>query len=221
MSALEILVTSIFTMMIWSILYRENSFYGLAQSIYIGLALGYTISRFTDTLYGSVLIPLASGEISYLFVIFFGLLILSTLSKKYRYLARWSMSLLIGVGTGLAVRGGIYPMVINQIKGITRPIIVSSPTGSINNIIILIGTLTSLSYFFFTVKQTPATNNISKIGRIFLMVLLGAGFAGGIIENISFVISLMMDFNKPVAWWPIPLALILIAFDYSRSLKKT
>jgi len=215
-----LLLTSALTLMCWSMLYKENIFFTIAERTYIGIILGYTIYRYSNTLYGSILVPLVGGKTEYLIVLFFGALILTSLSKRYIYFSRWSMALLAGVGTGVAIRGGIYPMVITQIKEFAKPIIVSSPAQSINNILIIIGTLTSLSYFFFTTKQMRALQYSSKIGQVFIMALLGMGFAGSIIDNTSFAISLMMDFTQPVAWWPIPIAIALIAFDYYREKRK-
>jgi uncharacterized protein YhhL (DUF1145 family) len=217
----ELFLASTLTLMVWSLLYKDNIFFDLAQKIYVGLIIGFYLYQFTLTLYGSVLIPLVKGNLTYLFVLFFGVLVLTTLSKKYMYFSRWAMALMSGIGVGIAIRGGIYPSVINQIKTLTQPIIVSSPIDSINNILIIIGTLTSIAYFFFTVKQTQYSLFTSKIGRLFLMALLGSGFAGSIIENMSFVISLQMDLSKDVGWWPVPIAIILIAFDVIRNNRKS
>jgi len=215
-----ILLTSIITLMCWSMLYKENIFFTIAERIYIGIIIGYTIYMYTNTLYRSILLPLGKGQSEYLVVLFFGSLILTSLSVKYIYFSRWSMALLAGVGTGVAIRGGIYPMVITQIKQFAYPIIVPSLGQSINNILIIIGTITSMIYFFFTTKQTRVLQYSAKIGQVFIMALLGMGFAGSIIDNTSFAISLMMDFTQPVAWWPIPIAIALIVYDYFRNQRK-
>ncbi len=60
---------------------------------------------------------------------------------------------------------------------------------SVDNVIVVIGTLATLSYFFFTYKQNPVLHASSEIGKWVIMVTFGAAFGSGIMGRLSLLID--------------------------------
>ena len=68
--------------------------------------------------------------------------------------------------------------------------------GIINALILFIGTLTGLIYFFFSTEHKGTIGKLSKIGIYFLMIKFGASFGFAVMGRISLLIGRMNDLNK-------------------------
>lgn len=63
------------------------------------------------------------------------------------------------------------------------------PLNSINNILIVLGVLTVLSYFFFTFRSTPSLKVSSELGKWLIMITFGASFGNAAMGRISLLIG--------------------------------
>lgn len=95
--------------------------------------------------------------------------------KPTVWISRLPVALLVGVGTGLAMRGLIEAQFIAQIISTIQP------KDSIDGVIIAILTICTLTYFIFTrePKGEPDRkiySGILRIGRVTIMVAMGAAF---------------------------------------------
>ena len=68
--------------------------------------------------------------------------------------------------------------------------------GILNALILFIGTLTGLIYFFFSKEHKGTIGTLSKIGIYFLMIKFGASFGFAVMGRISLLIGRMNDLNK-------------------------
>ncbi|MFP4457768.1 MAG: hypothetical protein ACLFPS_08925 [Clostridia bacterium] len=57
------------------------------------------------------------------------------------------MAVIVGIGTGLTIRGTIGSQLVQQIKATTIPL------NSIDNIIIVVGSVTTVLFFYFTLTR--------------------------------------------------------------------
>jgi len=64
-----------------------------------------------------------------------------------------------------------------------------SPIPGINQIVVLVGTLTVLIYFFFSIEQEGAVGTASKMGIYFLMISFGASFGYTIMARMSLLVG--------------------------------
>jgi hypothetical protein len=136
------------------------------------------------------------------------------------------MAIVIGTGVGLAINGAIGAQITKQISANFLPLTSGAPMTIFNNLLIIIGSMTSLSYFLFTDRfSNKYTASVSKIGRYFLMATFGAGFGSvmtfrieTIIGRIDFLV-LPANLNYSIVVTILVLA-YLIGRDYLRRKKQ-
>ena len=62
----------------------------------------------------------------------------------------------------------------------TLPIFNMSGDSVFNNLVILIGTLSALMYFYFSREQSGSYGKFTRVGIYFLMISFGASFGFGL-----------------------------------------
>jgi hypothetical protein len=107
--------------------------------------------------------------------------------SKYAYLRRYPLSFMVGIGAGITVRSSIVEQFVRQIASTIIPL------NSITNVVIVVGVITTLSYFFFTFKLTPALRGASEIGKWVIMITCGAAVGNAIMARLSLLISSAQD----------------------------
>ena len=79
-----------------------------------------------------------------------------------------------------------------------------------NHILILIGVICALVYFFFSKEHKGAVGTISKIGIYFLMIKFGASFGFAVMGRISLLIGQMnylIDYSSEKYYYATPILL--------------
>jgi hypothetical protein len=168
-----IVAEMVLVLMAWSLLYRENVFFRVAESLVIGWFMAMSLVVGLGILKGRVYQPLIiEGKwlSPVLIVTILGLFYLLRLHKDTRWLARWPISLMAGVASAVAVKGAIYAQIIRLVAMESWA---AGGMTAINNIIILVFTLTGLSYFIFTREHKGALGVASSIGLYALMITFG------------------------------------------------
>lgn len=184
-------VGAILTIFIYSyfITNRQNIAFRIAQNTVVGCALGYIIAivmvKNVDYL---AITKIAKGNILYIIPLIIGLMMYGRLSPKYSYLARTPIALIVSVGLGLGARAVLDADVYMQIVASSRWLIVGvDPSTAVNSIISLIAVITTVSYFFFTLRpeKVPGIKALSDTGRFFLMIYFGAKFGATIMTRLT------------------------------------
>ena len=139
----------------------------------------------------------------YLFPLLLGIMMLVSLYQPLSWMARWGIAYTVGMAAGLRAYGVLNSNVIGQVKNTIIPVIGTdlpffSLTGDsyFNNLIILIGTVTGLLYFYFSKEQTGHFSKVTKVGIYFLMVSFGASFGFAVMGRISLLIGRLLDLIK-------------------------
>ena len=117
------------------------------------------------------------------------------LVPKFGYLARWAIAYIVGMTAGLRFYSFLNSNVRMQIQA-SAVDFTSDWIGIINALILFIGTLTGLIYFFFSTEHKGTIGKLSKIGIYFLMIKFGASFGFAVMGRISLLIGRMNDLNK-------------------------
>jgi hypothetical protein len=159
-----------------------------------------------------------------------GLLLFMRLSPRATYLARWSMAVIVGTFAGLAIIGFSSGDLFNQIRSNIIPLV--SPEGIqavgeglglralleiLRNPVLIVGLITVLIYFFFSVPHTGAVGGLAKVGIWFLMVSFGASYGNTVMARISLFIGranfLFAEETQGIrhAWMTLAIAALLIA----------
>jgi len=173
------------TLCVFSFLYKDNPFYRFAEHLYVGVSVGYTIAQaWYQTVVKLVWYPIKQdGDYTVLIPAVIGLLMFSRFVPKYRWLIRWPLAFMIGVSAGASIPRTMQSMIFKQMEATIQPLT------SINLIIIALGLLFTLIYFYFSTEHKGPVGVASKIGIFFLMVSFGAAFGYTVMARISLLIG--------------------------------
>lgn len=141
-------IAALVTLAIFSFLYRDNAIYKFTERLWVGIVTGYwTMLLYYTSFTDKVVSPIfRRGEWWYLFPALLGILMWFRLSKRYGFLARYSLAFYIGISTGVFIPLTIKTSILYQLQGTIRGI---DPTWSgVMFAIAFIGIICSLSYFF-------------------------------------------------------------------------
>lgn len=194
------LVAGILTLAILSFLYGDNPVYKFAESLLIGVSIGYfAVITWTNTLMDLLFEPLGAGNWSLLLPLFIGSLMFARFHKRTVSLSRIPIALMIGSGAGIAIPAMLQARTLAQLSSTVSPLWTSAGL-NIDAIIILLGVLCTLSYFYFSREHTGALGVSAKAGIYFLMVFFGATFGFTVMSRMSTFIGrmefLLADFLK-------------------------
>lgn len=217
------------TLFIFSFLYKDNPLFKLAENLYVGVSVGYTIVKTYDTVIVHLIWkPIVENqEWTLLIPVTIGLLMLTRYVPKAAWLSRYAFAFIVGVGAGLAIPRTVSSFILKQIEDTVRPLLVLvpgdgvtfswnllNPASSINVIIVLLGVSSVLFYFFFSVEHSGPGKAVARTGVIFLMIAFGAAFGYTVMARMSLLIGRLTDlieysdpsYGRPTLW----LALVTI-----------
>ncbi len=214
-ATIGIWVAAFLTLCIYSFLYRDNPFYRFAEHLFVGISVGYgiviaihqgiiplaweplseamralwTVIRGQATLetinalWGLIkIIPIAIG-----------LLFFARLSPRHTWLIRYPIAILIGFGAGIAIPNVLQANIFAQTRGTIEPFAAIN-AGTLSTldifgaILIVIGVICTLTYFFFSVEHRGPINWLSKVGIAFLMIGFGAAFGNTVMGRLALMI---------------------------------
>ena len=194
-SGLGILVAAGLTLALYSFLYRDNPVFKFAEHLYVGVAAAYTLSQvWYNVLLADLVGPVFNldgtaegGDWLLLVPTLLGLFILLRFSQRLGWLSRISFAFVVGVGAGFTIPRFVSSFILAQIEPTLAPL--SWSWDGLNLVVILVGVLTVLIYFFFSVEHTGVVGRASKVGIWFLMVSFGASFGYTIMARLSLLIG--------------------------------
>jgi hypothetical protein len=179
------------TLFIFSFLYKDNPFYKFAEHLFVGISAGYWATlEYHNVFRPNLWDPLTKeGRLLLLVPFAFGILLFSRFTKKISWLSRWPMALIIGIYAGITVVGYGSGDLILQIHANLLPLWTDSWFASFNNILLTVGVITGLIYFFFSKEHKGALGAGAKIGIWFLMISFGASFGYTVMSRMSLLIG--------------------------------
>lgn len=211
------------TLFIFTFLYKDNPLFKLAENLYVGVSVGYTIVKTYDTVIVQLIWKpiVENGEWSLLVPVAIGTLMLTRYVPKAAWLSRYAFAFIVGVGSGLAIPRTISSFILKQIEDTVRPLLMLvpgegvtftwsllNPASSLNTIIILVGVSSVLFYFFFSVEHTGPGKAVARTGILFLMIAFGAAFGYTVMARMSLLIGRLTDlieftdpsYGRPSLW---------------------
>jgi hypothetical protein len=203
------------TLVMYSFLYRDNPLFKIAENLYVGVTLGYgAVLTWQQALRPEVYEPVFKAATSAALwdallhrsvPIILGILLLTRLSRKYGWVSRYSYATLVGWGAGIGIPIVMHTYILQQLHSAISPLQdavkgteavafsgpwfwnVALPISSA--VVVLLGTVAVLFYFFFSIEHKRASGVISKIGIWFLMVSFGASFGYTVMGRVSLLIG--------------------------------
>ena len=215
------LIAASLTAMILSYVYKENMFFRIAEHTFIGTSSGYFGALAVGVILNSGVNPLLKGKVILIIPIILGVLLITRYIPNVRWMSLWPTSLLVGVGTALAIRGAIRPSLVDQIVATTKPLFVANNSyDSINNILMLVMVVGTLSYFIFTKEHKGALGSVAYIGRITILAALGSSFGNTVMTRMTLLLGRVQFMLGDPAWYVIPVAFAVIILSIIRDRTK-
>jgi hypothetical protein len=160
---------------------KENPVYRLAEHLFIAIFLAINVVTNINNVMRICVTPMLQGNFLMIVPLILGFMIYTMLIPEYRWVSRYPVALLVGAGFGLGMRGTIGPNIQDAIVStITAP----SDGGAmawINFLYIAVGLICSLMYFLLTFEHSGTLRAPTRIGRLFIMIGLGAYFGNTVL----------------------------------------
>ncbi len=195
MSGIEIFQTWIiafFTLALFSFLYKDNPFYKLAENIFAGLTAGYQVGLIWDTIIMQKLWDpmMKNGEWWMAVPGILGFLMFSRFFPKISWLSRVPLAVVFGVTSGVFLTTQLHGLVLPQMQSTMLAVWSSQGfVASLLAIVVIVGVLSTLIYFYFSHEHTGALGVTAKLGIWFIMVSFGAHFGYTVMGRVSLLIG--------------------------------
>ena len=166
-------------------------------------------------------------DLTYLIPLVLGIMMILSIFKQFNWMARWGIAYTVAIAAGLRAYGYLNSYILGQIKGTIVPLAnteypifhISEPS-LVNNLLILLGTVTGLLYFFFSKEQSGSFGKITRLGIYFLMISFGASFGFAVMGRISLLIGRfvsLIDYSDSqyhhATLWVLFLMIILLIYS--------
>jgi hypothetical protein len=206
------------TLCIFSFLYKDNPFYKFAEHLVVGVSAGYfVIILWHNGLQPNLFDQLSDGNFYFLWLdsarpwylipALLGVMMWTRFSRKYSWISRWPIALYMGIATGVAVPLEMRNRVNLQLYSTMRDIDIGNFFGTglldvmsgFSQLIIFLGTVAALFYFFFSKEHTGAFKGVARFGIWILMIGFGTSFGYTVMGRISLFaqrIQYMGDWTK-------------------------
>ncbi len=195
MSGIEIFQTwviAFFTLALFSFLYKDNPFYKLAENIFAGLTAGYQVGLIWDTIIMQKLWDpmIQNGEWWMAIPGVLGFLMFSRFFPKISWLSRVPLAVVFGVTSGVFLTTQLHGLVLPQMQSTMLAVWSSQGfVASLLAVVIVVGVLSTLIYFYFSHEHTGALGVTAKVGIWFIMVSFGAHFGYTVMGRVSLLIG--------------------------------
>jgi hypothetical protein len=189
-------IAAAMTLAIYSFLYKDNPFYKVAEYIFVGLSAGYWAAYFFWNYAKPNLFDPLFLQHNYwnIIPIILGFMMFTQLFKQTSWLVRFPLTFVLGVALGLQIVAAVEGDIIPQLAGTFAPFVKSTFTTydfwtAFGFIVLLIGVITTLTYFYFSFEHKGPFGTSAKVGVYFLMISFGASFGYTVMARISLLIG--------------------------------
>jgi hypothetical protein len=187
----QLWVMAFLTLALFSFMYRDNPVYKAVEHIFAGLTVGYQIGLiWNSVILQQVWASVLEGRGWRLIPAFFGLVMLTRLSSKLSWLSRASLAFVMGTTAGIFLISELHGRVLPQIQDTMVPLNGGDGFGAtLLSIIVVVGVLSTLVYFYFSKEHTGALGVTARVGIWFIMISFGAHFGYTVMGRVSLLIG--------------------------------
>jgi hypothetical protein len=198
MEQISIWLAAFLTLGILSFLYKDNPFYRICESIFVGVSAGYWfVAYFWDNLYRKLILGIVDPTNHYRVYLYLalilGLMMLTRLFGKIGWLSRWPLAFVVGATSGLYMITYFVSNAMVQVGSTIMPIFQGSWADIINHTLIAAGTFCGLVYFFFSKEHKGTFGGLARVGTFVLMLTFGASFGYTVMSRMSLMLG-RLDF---------------------------
>ncbi len=192
MTRAQIWAAALCTIAVYTYLYKENPIWRWAEHTFVALATGYAVAyNFHKYIKPTIITDIPGGKWHLIIPLIMGLLIYTMWFPRYSWLARIPISFWVGYGAGYVLGYNVSPF-LGQVRGNFIALAGMSGWEAFSNILLVVGVLAVLMYFFFTVRRTSAVVQAgSTLGRYVIMVALGASYGNTVLYRFTLFLGRM------------------------------
>lgn len=199
------LLSFLFTLLILSYVVGDNPAFRMAIHAFVGVSSGYiAVVVFRLVILDKMFLPFITGgmgeRIFLAFPLVLSLLLLGKMFAGTEWAGRPVVAFLVGVGAAAAIGGAVLGTIFPQILATASMFDIRSSetvgglaTSLVTGVFALVGTVTTLAYFQFTIrgKNTSLGKRgwfvgfFALLGQVFIVITLGAIFAGVLAASLT------------------------------------
>ena len=162
------------------------------------MSVGYTLMiTYDEVIVKKLYVPMVQqGNWWLVLPMLLGLLVLARFIPALAWLSRISFAFIVGFGSGTAIPRQISSYILQQLQGTLKPLVTVGAGGvsgvtfaGLNTLLVLVGVVSVLFYFFFSIEHTGIVHRVARVGIYFLMVSFGAGFGYTVMARMSLLIG--------------------------------
>lgn len=213
------------TLFIFSFLYRDNPLFKIAEHLYIGITVGYSLSiMIFNTWIPKVYEPIVADNFWPLIPALLGLCVLARFFEKVSWLSRYGFAVIMGWASGLAIPAVLSTNFIKQLEGTIQPIFKMGDNGIVFSglgigkdpaslVILAVGVFATLFYFFFSIEHKGIGKKTARVGIYFLMIYFGAAFGKTVMGRFALLYGRFVDlytFRSGTYYYATPILLVLV-----------
>lgn len=191
---LAIWVPVILILISLSFMFKDWPGWRFVETLLVGGGMGHSFVMTWGTILRTGINPIMKGQIILIPGLIFGLLLYLRLhpDPNVKWISRYGFLWVVAVGAGLSL-GSLWQGNILVFLSQAVDIVGTSPMDQFNKILMFVIFVTSLSYFIFTKEHKGILGISTKLGRHFLMIAFGVGFA--------VLISMYYNVALERIWW--------------------
>jgi hypothetical protein len=211
----------------YTVLYKHNPIFRIAQSMIVGVGAGYLLIANIDAFNRGVVIQtIVDGNINWdmflPWIIGLGYLCIFIPRLINVYRAVSILTLTVGMGVVLPYGPAIFYTVTkeysqNALNFLSQGVSVAT----IGNLVTAVAYACGLSYFFFTNTAAQPTTQFRKVGRIVLLIYTAMTISTTALGKINLLQWKVLDTINgiPSTWWIPALLFLAMVVDYFYPLK--
>lgn len=139
----------------------------------------------------------------YIIPLVMGIMMLWQLAPRGGWIARWPLAFFIGATAGIRMYTYFESDFLHQISQTIMPLVVfvyedagrktlnvsKTISHSLANVAIILGVISSLTYFYFSAEHKGVVGGITRVGILVLMITFGGTFAYTVMGRIALLIE--------------------------------
>jgi hypothetical protein len=112
-------------------------------------------------------------------------MMLMRLAPRTAWVSRWPLAVIVGTTSGYFLVTYLQSNGVEQVRATLVPL------SSFSNIVLVVGVMTGLVYFFFSKPHKGPLGSVARVGVFFLMIAFGASFGYTVMARISLLFGRM------------------------------
>jgi hypothetical protein len=230
MEILGIWFAAAMTLFILSFLYKDNPFYRLAEHIFVGVSIGYSLVVniwqviWPDWVLGFGAKETVGGVVAHFVPGLLGILGLARMVPQLSWLSRPTFAFVMGWGAGVAIPTAVDAFVLKHTSSTVSPLVRTTAEGGIDlglaglwglftSLIVVVIVLCVLVYFFFSIEHKGPIRVVSRLGILFLMVAFGIAYGNTVMGRMSLLYNRFLDlrdWSKQEYGYATPILVVLL-----------